>query len=74
MQTIVIEFEKTENPDFTGWNFYIEGEKAFDFVAYCEAYNINADDIDLQSVKACQDAAARLYRGEWLHVWHETRE
>ncbi|EMW0555743.1 TPA: hypothetical protein ACQTZU_001613 [Pseudomonas aeruginosa] len=58
----------TTNPDFDGFNFYIEKGRQFDAEVYKEAYGINVpqDVIDDLNLKAEQ-----LKDGEWLNVQHE---
>ncbi len=68
---IELQYHETCSPDFSGFNFYVEAGDAFDADAYTEAYSINRADIDEQSIKAAQDAAARLNPGRWLAVSHE---
>ncbi|HJV73153.1 MAG TPA: hypothetical protein VJ654_02940 [Noviherbaspirillum sp.] len=77
MTTIRLQTEVTESPDFSGFKFYVEAGREFDLSDYCEAYNLNADDVEEQGhggYKAVQDEAARLYPGEWLAVSHKTDE
>ena len=72
---IAITAKTITNPDFTGWNFYVEAGKFFDEADYREAMRIKPGvEIDDQSVKAAQDASAHLNTGEWLEVGHQEVE
>ena len=63
-------FKIVNSVDFSGFNFYVEEGLLFDADDYAEAYRINRDDIDYQSILAVQEAAERLNPGEWLQVDH----
>ena len=64
-------FKTVNSIDFSGLGFYVAEGDLFDADDYAEAYRINRDDIDYQSIHAVQDAAGHLNPGEWLQVEHE---
>ena len=63
-------FKTVTSIDFSGLGFYVEEGQLFDADDYAEAYRINRDDIDYQSIHAVQDATGHLRPGEWLQVEH----
>ena len=63
-------YKTVANIDFSGLGFYVEEGQLFDADEYAEAYRINRDDIDYQSIHAVQDATGHLSPGEWLQVEH----
>ena len=63
-------FKTVNSVDFSGLGFYVEEGLLFDADDYAEAYRINRDDIDYQSIHAVQDAAGHLSPGQWLQVEH----
>lgn len=72
--SIRLHTEVTESPDFSDFKFYVESGRVFDLSDYCEAYNINSNDVEEQGhdgYKAVQDRAAQLSPGQWLEVSHE---
>ena len=71
---IKLNFNATTTPDFSGFLFYVEEGRFFDVDDYAEAYGINSDDIDQQDIRSAQDAAGKLYSGEWLEMSHEFAE
>jgi hypothetical protein len=62
-----IQLNKTTNPDFTGFKFYVEAGQDFDSTVYAEAYGIALNDADIAKVN---NAASKLKTGEWLEVSH----
>jgi hypothetical protein len=67
---IVLDCTETQNPDFGGFRFFVEFDRAFFAREYAEAYGLNYYEIDPDSVKMCQDAASRLNPGFWLEITH----
>ena len=71
MKTCRLTFKTVTTIDLGCFNFYVEEGELFDADDYAEAYRINRDDIDYQSIHAVQDATGHLNPGEWLQVEHE---
>ena len=69
--TYSLNFKTVTEPDFGGFNFYVESGRLFDADDYADAYGLNRSDIDAQDIHSAQDAAGRLNDGEWLEVTHE---
>jgi hypothetical protein len=71
MTTINLTYTVVTNPDsLVGFNFYVAFGNVFDADEYAEAYKLNRADLDIDDVRAAQDAAAKLNAGEWLMVSH----
>ena len=71
MTQIVLKHRVTEHPDFTGFNFYVDGaEGLFDAGDYASAYKLERSEITDRSIKEVQDAAGGLSPGQWLLVYH----
>nr|6M3N_A Chain A, anti-CRIPSR AcrIF7 [Pseudomonas aeruginosa] len=58
----------TTNPDFGGFEFYVEAGQQFDDSAYEEAYGVSVPSAVVEEMNA---KAAQLKDGEWLNVSHE---
>lgn len=74
MASIILSFSETSAPDFGGFRFFVEEGSAFDVTDFAEAYSLNVNEIDAQSIKSAQDAAAQLNPGNWLEVTFEQAE
>jgi hypothetical protein len=62
-----IQLNKTNNPDLSGFKFYVEAGSDFDGIVYEEAYGVALNDDDIAKV---DKAVAQLKAGEWLEVSH----
>ena len=71
MTSIILSFSETSSPDFSGFRFFVEEGRPFDAADFAEAYGLNVNEIDAQSIKSAQDAAAQLNPGNWLEVTFE---
>ncbi|MEQ8511525.1 MAG: hypothetical protein RLN67_13795 [Algiphilus sp.] len=74
IETIRLTATVVTDPDFGGFNFYVEAGQMFDADDYADAYNLNRYDLDPQDVHSVQDAASGLNGGQWLLVTHEVIE
>lgn len=61
---------KVTAPDFSAVGYWVEAGGEFWIDNFCECYasDYSASDFDPQSIKAVQDAAARLSYGEFLQI------
>ena len=71
--TINLSFRTVLNPDFGGWIFSVDPQTdTFDAHDYAEAYNINVNDIDVETIKCVSDAVNNNFGGSnWIEVTHE---
>ena len=67
---INLQWATTTNPGYDGWYWYVPGGDVFEVDMYAEAYDLNRCDINPDSIRAVQDAAGHLNRGEWIQVTH----
>jgi len=70
MKAINLTTKIVNDPDLSGFMFYVEPGKLFDADNYAETYNLNRSDLDAQDVHSVQNAAGQLNDGEWLLVEH----
>ncbi len=71
--TINLLFRTVSNPDLGGWIFSVDPQTdTFDAHDYAEAYNINVNEIDVETIKCVSDAVNNNYGGtRWIEVTHE---
>jgi hypothetical protein len=67
---INLTFKMITNPDYDGWYWYVGGGDVFDAYYYADAFALNEDDINPDSIQAVLDAATHLAPGEFLQVTH----
>lgn len=68
--SIKLEYKIVNNPDLSGFKFYVAEGNLFDADAYAEAYGIEVSEIDPQSCHAVEDVTGHLNPGEWVEVDH----
>jgi len=71
--TINLSFRTVSNPDLGGWIFFVDPQTdTFDAHDYAEAYNINVNEIDVETIKCVSDAVNNNFGGSnWIEVTHE---
>jgi hypothetical protein len=74
MADYCLRFRTVTDPDMSGSRFYVPDGGLFDADDYAQAYRLNRSDIDPKDIRAAQDMAGRLNRGEWLEVIHESSD
>lgn len=71
MSTVNLMYAVVTNPDsFVGFKYYVKAGDVFDADDFAAAYKLNRADLDIDDVRATQNAAANLSAGEWLTVSH----
>jgi len=70
MNAINLTTKIINDPDLTGFMFYVESGELFDADNYAETYNLNRSDLDAQDVHSVQNVASQLNDGQWLLVEH----
>lgn len=63
-----LSFERTTEPDFSGWHFYVEAGQKFDPKLLAEAHNFDLSEVDPSEISKVEREIEALKKGEWLKV------